>query len=37
MAAYILLGVILVGLVFYIVVSVLSIRKSKAEVEKMFK
>jgi hypothetical protein len=37
MAAYLLLGIIIVGLVFYIIVSVVSIRKSKSELEKMFK
>ena len=37
MAAYLLLGIILAGVVFYIIVSVISVRKSKSEIEKMFK
>jgi hypothetical protein len=37
MAAYLLLGVILAGLILFIIVSISSIRKSRSEIEKMFK
>jgi hypothetical protein len=37
MAVYLLAGIILGGLVLYIVVSIRGIKKSRAEIEKMFK
>jgi len=37
MAVYLLAGIILGGLVLYIIVSIRGIKKSRAEIEKMFK
>jgi|APLow6443716910_1056828.scaffolds.fasta_scaffold10669_3 hypothetical protein len=37
MAVYLLAGIILGGLVLFIIVSIRGIRKSKAEIENMFK
>lgn len=37
MAVYLLAGIILGGLLLFIIVSLRGIKKSKAEIEKMFK
>lgn len=37
MAVYLLAGIILGGLFLFIVISIRGIKKSKAEIEKMFK
>jgi hypothetical protein len=37
MAVYLMAGIILGGLVLYIVVSLRGIKKSRAEIDKMFK
>jgi len=37
MAVYLLAGIILGGLLLFIIISIRGIKKSKAEIEKMFK
>jgi hypothetical protein len=37
MAVYLLAGIILGGLALFIIISLMSIKKSKNEIEKMFK
>jgi hypothetical protein len=37
MAVYLLAGIILGGLVLYIIVSIRGVKKSRSEIEKMFK
>jgi hypothetical protein len=37
MAVYLLAGIILGGLLFFIIISIRGIRKSRSEIEKLFK